>query len=73
MPLLIPDQGTTMKKAIIRNATCNYKYDIVVLVKKNDVTYIDSTIKEGITLKAAQAYFGVDDTAKLRDSEGDRI
>jgi hypothetical protein len=62
-----------MKTAIIRNAQCNHKFDIVVLVRKNDVTYIDSTIREGITLKAAQAYFGVDDTAKLRDSEGDRI
>lgn len=62
-----------MKTAIIRNSQCKHKFDIVVLVRKDDVTYIDSTIREGITLKAAQAYFGVDDTAKLRDSEGDRI
>lgn len=62
-----------MRTVIIRNPDCNYKFNIVTLIKRDCNTFIESVIKESISLKEAQAYFGVDDTATLRDSEGDRI
>lgn len=60
-------------KAIIRNTTVNYLYDVVTLETSKDGLFVVDTQAQGLTFAQAQVLMGVDPEEVVLDSEGDVV